>query len=201
MQIENENINPDTVNPDTSKTVFKLNGFEVSMTEAEKGVLLEKLSTWKSKLVKFCVCLVIAGLLSLIPFGAVGKSLITRGQEWVQSIQVEIEANKQLKQEQIEKEKAEKAAKEAERVAQEAEKTAKEVEKTEETPNALEDFKQTLQIFQPIIFLLRITSVIVLVMSVVRLVASMCLEDAGCSSSSLMITIAAAITLGLTLLF
>lgn len=192
MQIQNENVNPDT---STSKTVFKLNGFEVSMTEAEKGVLLEKLSTWKSKLVKLCVCLVIAGLLSLIPFGTVGKSLITRGQEWIQSIQVEIEANKQLKQEQIEKEKAEKAAKEAER------ETAKEVEKTEETPNALEDFKQTLQIFQPIIFLLRIVSVIVLIISVVKLVASMCLEDAGCVSSSLMITIAAAIALGLTLLF
>lgn len=195
MQIQNENVNPDTVNPDTSKTVFKLNGFEVSMTEAEKGVLLEKLSTWKSKLVKFAICLVIAGLLSLIPFGTVGKSLITRGQEWVQSIQVEIEANKQLKQEQIEKEKAEKAAKEAER------ETAKEAEKIEETSNALlEDFKQTLQIFQPIIFLLRIVSVIVLIISVVKLVASMCLEDAGCSSSSLMITIAAAIALGLTLL-
>lgn len=191
MQIQNENVNPDTVNPDTSKTMFKLNGFEVSMTEAEKGVLLEKLSTWKSKLVRLAICLVIAGLLSLIPFGTVGKSLITRGQEWVQSIQVEIEANKQLKQEQIEKEKAEKAAKEAER------ETAKEAEKIEETPNALEDF---LQIFQPIIFLLRIVSVIVLIISVVRLVASMCLEDAGCSSSSLMITIVAAIALGLTLL-
>lgn len=168
------------------------------MTEAEKGVLLEKLSTWKSKLVKLCICLVIAGLLSLIPFGTVGKSLITRGQEWVQSIQVEIEANKQLKQEQIEKEKAEKAAKEAERVVQEAEKTAKEVEKTEETPNALGSFKQILHFFRPILFLLEIVNAVVLVISMVKFAASMNFEDAENRSSSLMILIAAIVAMSLT---
>ena len=102
---------------DDDRTTIRIGGLEISMTEEKRGTLIEKLSKWRDESTKLFICCLIAGLLSLIPFENAG-TIVTKGQEWVQSIQVKIETNKQLKQERIEKEKAEKAIREAEKTGE-----------------------------------------------------------------------------------
>lgn len=162
MQKEMLNNGKSGLEQDNNRTTIRVGGLEISMTEEKRGALIEKLSKWRDEATKLFICCLIAGLLSLIPFENVGKAIVTKGQEWVQDIQIEM----QLRQERIEKKKAEKAIREAEKAAEKAKET-EEISTEEIVNEAAKHLKG----------MIRILGVIMMFISIISIAFSLCANN------------------------